>query len=233
MNALEFSATQSEIAKALLTAQKKFGPLFKKSDNPYFSSRYADLSEVIDTVSPALEEAEIVLIQGVSSDANMVHVETMLMHAPSCEWVKTVLTLVPVKADPQGFGSAITYGRRYGLQAICGIAAQDDDGNDASRTAPQKSSASQLPQRPGETIQGMVSTAYSHPAKNKDGTLTGGTLYGGKIGSIGVWTKDETLGKELESFKGSEVIAQVVKTQNSYQLRNIQPLQDDLNMERI
>ena len=75
----------------------------------------------------------------------------MLCHS-SGEWIRGTLKLRPTKADPQGFGSACTYGRRYGLAAIVGLAQIDDDGNAAS----QKQQIS-----PDPVNQGKVQTAYN------------------------------------------------------------------------
>jgi hypothetical protein len=75
----------------------------------------------------------------------LVNIETMLLHE-SGEWVRNTLTLRPTKHDPQGVGSAITYGRRYGLQSLCGVAPEDDDGNKASqREDPPKSTSAPAP----------------------------------------------------------------------------------------
>jgi hypothetical protein len=134
---LQFSPTFGAIAKALVAAQAGMGPVRKASENPAFKKRYADLSSVTDAVGPALQAAGIVAIQGLSSEFDpngdaIVTVETMLLHE-SGEYIKSTLKLRPVKNDPQAIGSAATYGRRYGLLAICGVAPEDDDGNGASR----------------------------------------------------------------------------------------------------
>jgi hypothetical protein len=85
-------------------------------------------------VSTALQEAELVLLQGAANEEDgSVRVMTQLLHGPSAEWVRTSLAFRPARVDPQGVGSALTYGRRYTLQALLGLAAEDDDGNEASR----------------------------------------------------------------------------------------------------
>lgn len=104
----------------------------KDSTNPHFKSSYADLASVWDACRDALSENGIAVIQTPHTDeASNCHVVTMLTHA-SGQWVRDTFSLPPTKADPQGYGSAITYMRRYALAAIVGVAPEDDDGNAAS-----------------------------------------------------------------------------------------------------
>ena len=92
---------------------------------------------MIDAVKQPLLDQGIVFLQGVSGVENGVAVETMLLHV-SGEWMSSTLEIPASKHDAQGYGSAITYGRRYGLQAMCGVPAEDDDGNAATASAPTK-----------------------------------------------------------------------------------------------
>jgi hypothetical protein len=122
-----------QIATALVKAQKAFGPALKSSTNPHFRSRYADLSACVEAVIEGLNEAGIALIQRTSEDHIGVTVETVFVHE-SGEMLECGKLHVPAsKQDPQGYGSALTYARRYSLMAACGIAPEDDDGNAASR----------------------------------------------------------------------------------------------------
>ena len=122
-----------QIATALVKAQKAFGPALKTSTNPHFRSRYADLSACVEAVIEGLNEAGIALIQRTSEDHVGVTVETVFVHE-SGEMLECGKLHVPAsKQDPQGYGSALTYARRYSLMAACGIAPEDDDGNAASR----------------------------------------------------------------------------------------------------
>ena len=121
------------IATALVKAQKAFGPALKSSTNPHFKSRYADLSACVEAVIEGLNEAGIALIQRTSEDLSGVTVETVFVHE-SGEMLECGKLHVPAsKQDPQGYGSALTYARRYSLMAACGIAPEDDDGNAATR----------------------------------------------------------------------------------------------------
>ena len=121
------------LATALVNAQKAFGPALKSSTNPHFKSRYADLSACVEAVIEGLNSAGIALIQRTSEDLNGVTVETVFIHE-SGEMLECGKLHVPAsKQDPQGYGSALTYARRYSLMAACGIAPEDDDGNAANR----------------------------------------------------------------------------------------------------
>lgn len=124
------------IATALVKAQQAFGPALKTSTNPHFRSRYADLSACVEAVIEGLNTAGIALIQRTSEDTTGVTVETVFIHE-SGEMLECGKLHVPAaKQDPQGYGSALTYARRYSLMAACGIAPEDDDGNAASRKIP-------------------------------------------------------------------------------------------------
>jgi hypothetical protein len=121
------------IATALVKAQKAFGPALKTSTNPHFRSRYADLSACVEAVIEGLNGAGIALVQRTSEDLTGVTVETVFVHE-SGEMLECGKLHVPAsKQDPQGYGSALTYARRYSLMAACGIAPEDDDGNAATR----------------------------------------------------------------------------------------------------
>jgi len=134
---MKTSESLKAIAASLLQAQGNIKAALKDSTNPHFKSKYADLSSVIDAVKKPLNDAGIVFTQGVSSAESGVSVETMLLHV-SGEWMSETLTVPVSKHDAQGVGSAITYGRRYGLQSMCGVPAEDDDGNAASAAPPKK-----------------------------------------------------------------------------------------------
>lgn len=121
-----------ELASALAMAQASMGFAKKDAANPYFKSKYADLAAVVEAIKKPLTEHGLSYSQGTDIDEQGgVIVETLLMHK-SGEWIEGRLRMMPVKADPQGIGSCITYARRYGLQAIVGVPADDDDGNAAS-----------------------------------------------------------------------------------------------------
>ena len=121
------------ISAALVRAQRGFAPALKTSTNPHFRSKYVDLAGCIEAVVDALNAAGIALIQRTSEDNTGVTVETVFVHE-SGEMLECGKLHVPAsKQDPQGYGSALTYARRYSLMAAAGIAPEDDDGNAASK----------------------------------------------------------------------------------------------------
>jgi hypothetical protein len=124
---------QPKIAAAFVKAQRAFGPALKTSSNPHFRSRYADLSACVEAVIDALNDNGIALIQKTYECKDGVMVETIFVHESGEVMEGGILHVPAVKHDAQGFGSALTYARRYSLQAACGIAPEDDDGNAASR----------------------------------------------------------------------------------------------------
>lgn len=129
-----------EIASALVKAQKAFGPALKTSSNPHFKSRYADLSACVEAVMDGLNSNGIALIQQTHECESGVMVETVFVHESGETYSAGKLHVPAVKQDAQGYGSALTYARRYSLMAACGIAPEDDDGNMASRAKPKKES---------------------------------------------------------------------------------------------
>ena len=124
----------NELATALAKAQGDIKGAVKDSSNPFFKSSYADLSSVWNACREALSKNGLAVIQTCSMSEHGVTVSTRLAHA-SGQWVEDDLTLMPVKPDPQGVGSTITYARRYALASIAGVAPEDDDGNAASGQA--------------------------------------------------------------------------------------------------
>jgi hypothetical protein len=122
-----------QIASALVKAQKAFGPALKTNTNPHFRSKYADLSACVEAVIDALNDNGIALVQRTHECETGVSVETVFLHE-SGEMIQSGKLHVPAsKQDAQGYGSALTYARRYSLMAACGIAPEDDDGNAASK----------------------------------------------------------------------------------------------------
>ena len=122
-----------KIAAALVRAQKAFGPALKCKTNPAFKSKYADLASCIEAVIDGLNDNGIALIQKQHPHDGGVSIETVFVHESGETFSTGILTVPASKQDPQGYGSALTYARRYSLMAACGIAPEDDDGNAASK----------------------------------------------------------------------------------------------------
>lgn len=124
----------AELAAALAKAQGSIGNAVKDSANPFFKSKYADLTSVREACQEHLSKAGIAVIQSPTFVSGAQYLCTTLAHS-SGQWMRGFYPINPVKNDPQGVGSAITYARRYALAAMTGVAPEDDDGNAASGKA--------------------------------------------------------------------------------------------------
>lgn len=126
----------TQVAKALNNVQIGLAAVRKDAKNPFFKSTYADLASIWDAVRIPLTTNGLSIVQcpRVSLVPDLVVLETILLHT-SGQWMSSQLVMRPVKSDPQGVGSCITYARRYGMCAILGITVtdEDDDGNAASQ----------------------------------------------------------------------------------------------------
>jgi hypothetical protein len=131
------------IAAAFVKAQRAFGPALKTSTNPHFKSKYADLANCVEAVVDALNANGIALMQRTYECKDGVMVETVFVHE-SGEVMECGMLHVPAsKHDAMGFGSALTYARRYSLLAATGLAPEDDDGVAASRRTEIKSTVNE------------------------------------------------------------------------------------------
>lgn len=121
-----------EAYAAFVKAQTQFGPALKTKQNPHLKAKYADLGSVIEAVIDALNDNGLAVMQkSVKCDDGAI-VETVFLHT-SGESISAGELHVPApKKDPQGFGSALTYCRRYALMSACGISPEDDDGEAAA-----------------------------------------------------------------------------------------------------
>jgi len=124
-----------EIATALNKAQSEMSGAQKKSANPFFKSKYANLEEIITCIKTPFADNGLSYMQFPIAEDGRAGVETIIMHT-SGEWISNVLLLKCSKNDPQGMGSAITYARRYSLQSAAGVPSEDDDGNSANGNKP-------------------------------------------------------------------------------------------------
>lgn len=116
----------SKLVKALIEAKKKFKTLEKKKFNPHFKSKYADLAAVHDAVDDALSENGLTVMQPLCFDEKYGHViRTELLHVSGES--KVSMYPLPGGVKSQDLASAITYGRRYSLSSLLGIAADDED----------------------------------------------------------------------------------------------------------
>lgn len=131
---MKTSESIKEIATALSKAQGAMTGAKKDTANPFFKSNYADLSAVMEAISKPFADNGLSFVQSPGFDEGLVAVTTRIMHS-SGEWIEGSTVLPPTKNDAQGYGSAITYAKRYGLQAMAGVPSVDDDGNAAVQHA--------------------------------------------------------------------------------------------------
>ena len=118
------SETLTKIAPALVKAQSEMSNAVKDAKNPFFKSSYADLHSVREACIPALNKNGITVLQPTVYENGKPFVQTLLLHE-SGEYISS---LTEIKSH----GSGVTYARRYGLQSMCNIGSEDDDGNAAS-----------------------------------------------------------------------------------------------------
>jgi hypothetical protein len=183
----------TKIAVALLAAQREMGAALKDAKNPFFKSSYADMNSVIDASLPVLNKHGITILQptvtlellgGVSKSV----IETTLLHE-SGEWLSSQTDIICAKQnDPQAYGSAISYARRYGLQAFVMLKGVDDDGelaqgrgNTAAKGAVANSTIKADLSASGLTA-GPNGNAVVTPTKVPSGFATKGKMNGKSAG---------------------------------------------------
>lgn len=156
----------NELCTALAKAQSKMEGAAKDTANPFFKSKYADLSSVTSAVRSGLDGTGLSYAQIIHDHPCSAAIETIILHS-SGQHLSTGIVTVPVsKADAQGYGSAITYARRYSLAMAFGVAPEDDDGNAAAKAKPvlkvlesgstPKIEFAKLPESKQSTIRDMV-----------------------------------------------------------------------------
>ncbi len=162
------------LAAALAKAQGAMKGAVKDSANPFFKSKYADLASVVEAIRSAFSANGLSYVQTVqSSELDEVRVETMILHS-SGEWISCGVLALPVsKNDAQGYGSALTYARRYSLSAAVGVAPEDDDGNAAVAAKPNAKDWSKHSEALNaaatlEALQKLFTLAYKEAQRDND-----------------------------------------------------------------
>jgi hypothetical protein len=130
---MEKSDSLKNIGAALIVFHMKVGNIKKDAKNPFIGNTYASLSNILDVIQLPLSEAGLTYVQFPTGDHGLT---TVLIHAESGEYMMADYIMQPVKNDPQGKGSVITYQRRYALSAALGLNVEEDD--DANRGAAGK-----------------------------------------------------------------------------------------------
>ena len=157
------------IYSALVKAQRGFGPALKSSTNPHFRSKYADLAACIEAVIDSLNENGVMLMQVTHEAENGVMIETLFLHESGEQMSAGKLFMPATKFDAQGFGSALSYARRYSLLAACGIAPEDDDANQAvkSTQAPQVKATPKPTPAPPATVKENIQAPNTTPVQTQ------------------------------------------------------------------
>lgn len=124
------SPTIQSLAKALVTFNQKVNKIVKDENNPFFKSKYATLSHILDVIGEPLNSAGLVLTQWPTGENALT---SRLIHAESGEWIESTYLMTGHKNTPQERGSLISYQRRYAISSILNLnIADDDDGNAAT-----------------------------------------------------------------------------------------------------
>ena len=194
--ALTMSPEIGELAAALAAAQGEITGALKDSKNPFFKSSYADLASCWESCRAPLSKNGLAVIQTTQEAPEGVKVLTTLAHK-SGQWIRGELPMKPVKNDPQGIGSCITYARRYALAAIVGLAQIDDDANAASGKEGEKSTSGVHSGKPdGWNAQDTRKTAENqkriHDAVNEGRDVLevwDEVVAGGETFATAVWSK--------------------------------------------
>lgn len=149
-----------KIAEALAKAQGEMKPAAMDRTNPHFGNKYATLASVWEAIRPVMASNGLSVIQIPGDHQQGLMLTTTLMHTSGQQISSTIVMPLP-KKDPQSYGSALTYARRYGLCAMLGVVAEEDD--DANGAMPRQGDQRQQQQRPPQR-QNNVAPARQQPA---------------------------------------------------------------------
>jgi hypothetical protein len=166
------SEQTNDIIAALVACQEEMRAV-KADTNPHFKSKYAKLDNILDTIKPHLKAHGLVVLQSIDTHDRKIECATTVFHT-SGQWIESKAAVEADKGTPQGFGSAITYVRRYGIAAALGIGLMDDDdANDAeeqsAQAAVKKEAAIKLDKFKAAAIKSLtkypadiIATAFEH-----------------------------------------------------------------------
>lgn len=124
----------TKFLQRLSDLKSELGKISKDATNPFFKSKYFDVNSLLEHIEPLCQKNKLVLLQPIRND----EVFTQIIDVETGDMIESGIKL-PAITDPQKIGSAITYYRRYSLQSLLGLQAEDDDANKASGKTPTKS----------------------------------------------------------------------------------------------
>ncbi|WCB47057.1 ERF family protein [Nitratidesulfovibrio vulgaris] len=168
MDSLQYTSPEvTDLAKALIAVQHTLQPAIKDRENPFAKSRYATLNSVMDSCRDALLTNGIWVTQyPVPAEAGHLGLVTKLTHAESGQWQSSLLVMPLPKADPQGYGSAMTYARRYALSAMLGMVTEEDDDGEAA--SGDTSAKPRTVRQPRQKVEGRAATAHGQPVPHTE-----------------------------------------------------------------
>jgi len=159
---LEWSDERDKIVPAMFAAGQEISNPKKTRDgqtgNKQFY-KFADMNDFLLAIDEAVKNHKLLLTQGIGGDASCVIVETQVTEVESCQWVRFRYSLATRDTTPKSQGSAITYGRKYGIQTVFNMYGEDDDGTNAGRGDPPGQRRGQGSAPPGSSPPGSGGSA--------------------------------------------------------------------------
>jgi hypothetical protein len=196
---LEHSEPLAQIAEALAAAQAAFGPILKdktaeiqsQRTGKSFSYSYVDLATIMDAVRPHLGANGLAIVQDTALENGAVQITTLILHK-SGEWLKGMLAMPCDTTDPRSVGIGATYGRRYHLQGMLGIAAETD--TDAEGAGKSKPAAQSQRTETGEVGEEDLCPVHKVPWQHKEGVYKDGHAKAGQPYSF--WSCPTVIGEK-------------------------------------
>lgn len=226
---MEKSESLNELALALAKAQGAMKPALKDADNPFFKSKYADIASVWEACREPLADNNLSIVQLPEPADNAILLTTILLHS-SGQYLSSQLRFPITKSDPQSYGSALTYARRYALAAAVGVYQDDDDANSASdkevkqnnNRAANKQNAPTLPNSPNTQRNNATNTntptqqQNAPTSQNEQPSIKWDTFYG-NVKNLGL---DEQKVKEIASQHYGKAVTSLKDVINTQQELN-------------
>ena len=155
----EMSEKFDVVMKNLMLAKKEMGSTVRKdAANPFHKSRYASLAAHLDLCESTLDKYGLIMLQTGNGSHEKPLLIATLCHPESGQWIKSYLPLPNPKGDSQGLGASLTYMRRYSINSMLGLTAEDDDGETAAGRGKhedykkEQKAAQQPPAKAPETV---------------------------------------------------------------------------------